>query len=64
MLDRLNADNLSIDIFDLILNKEHLERNDLEIFIDKIIVFESYVEIRLKANIDPIIRNRELPEDE
>ena len=46
----------ALDVFDDILNKKTLERNDLILMVDKIIVFEDHIELQLKADIDQIIR--------
>ena len=37
----------AIDVFRDILEKDKLERNDLELLIDKILVFEDHLEIKL-----------------
>lgn len=52
----------AIDIFSDILTKEKLERNDLELIIEAIYVFEDHIEIKLKRDIDMIIRCGTLPE--
>lgn len=46
----------AIDLFRDILEKEKLERNDLELLIDKILVFEDHLEIRLQSDIDALLR--------
>lgn len=51
----------AIDVFHDILEKDKLERNDLELLIDKILVFEDHLEIRLKADIDTLLRCGKLP---
>ena len=51
----------AIDVFRDILEKDKLERNDLELLIDKILVFEDHLEIRLKADIDTLLRCGTLP---
>ena len=45
----------ALDVFADILNKEHLERNDLELMIDRINVFEDHLEIQLQPDIDTIL---------
>jgi len=55
---------MAIDIFDDILNKDHLDKNDLELIIDTINIYESKVEIQLKADIDSLLRTGDLPEEE
>ena len=51
----------AIDVFHDILEKDKLERNDLELLIDKILVFEDHLEIKLKADIDTLLRCGTLP---
>ena len=51
----------AIDVFRDILEKDELERNDLELLIDKILVFEDHLEIKLKADIDTLLRCGTLP---
>ncbi len=51
----------AIDVFRDILEKDKLERNDLELLIDKILVFEDHLEIRLKTDIDTLLRCGTLP---
>ena len=46
----------AIDIFHDILDKDKLERNDLELLIDRIIVYEDHLEIRLQSDIDTLLR--------
>ncbi len=46
----------AIDVFRDILEKDKLERNDLELLIDKILVFEDHLEIKLKTDIDTLLR--------
>lgn len=46
---------LAIDLFDEILNKEKLEKNDLELLIEKITVYEDHIHIKLKDDIDHIL---------
>ena len=46
----------AIDVFHDILEKDKLERNDLELLIDKIFVFEDHLEIRLQSDIDTLLR--------
>lgn len=51
------AAKTALDVFDDILAKEHLERNDLELIIDRIAVFEDHLEIKLKPDIDAILQS-------
>ena len=46
----------ALNVFDDILNKETLERNDLILMVENIIVFEDHIELQLKADIDQVIR--------
>lgn len=57
------AAKTAMDVFEDILNKEKLERNDLEILIEKIMVFEDHIEVQLKADVDSLLRCGELPEE-
>ena len=50
----------AMDVFDDILNKEKLDRNDLQLIIQKIRVYEDHLEIQLKADVDGILRSGEL----
>ena len=57
------AAKLAMDVFDDILQKPKLERPDLELIIDRIKVYEDHLDIRLKPDIDTLLRCGELPED-
>ncbi len=46
----------AIDIFADILDKEKLDRNDLELLIDRIKVYEDHLEIQLQADIDSLLK--------
>lgn len=50
------AAKTAMDVFRDILQKEKLERNDLELIIIKIKVYEEHLEILLKADVDALIR--------
>ncbi len=50
------AAKLAMDVFRDILEKEALERNDLELVIKKIQVYEDHLEIELRSDIDQLIR--------
>jgi Site-specific recombinases, DNA invertase Pin homologs len=52
----------AIDVFRDIQEKDKLERNDLELLIDRILVFEDHLEIKLQADIDSILRSGSLEE--
>ncbi len=53
----------ALDIFDDVINKEKLDKTDLELIIDKIIVYEDHIEIELKADIDALLKTGELPQE-
>ena len=46
----------AIDIFNDIIEKDKLTRTDLEVIIDKVVVYEDRVEVQLKSNIDALLR--------
>ena len=54
------AAKTALDVFSDILRKEKLDRGDLDLLIEKIKVFEDHLEIRLKPDIDTIIRADQL----
>ena len=56
------AAKTAMEIFDDILNKEKLDRNDIQLIIRKIKVYEDHVEIFLRADIDSILRCGTLPD--
>ena len=45
-----------MEIFDEILAKDKLDKIDLELIIEKIIVYENRIEIKLKADIDHLLQ--------
>ncbi len=45
-----------IDLFNDILEKDKLDKNDLHLIIDRIIVYEEHIEIKLKADVDELLR--------
>ena len=47
----------ALDIFEEILTKEKLERNDLELLIDEIRVYEDHLELKLQPDIDALLRS-------
>ena len=55
------AAKTAMEVFDDILTKPHLEKQDLELIIERIYVYEDHVEIRLKADIDTLLRKGEYP---
>ena len=56
------AAKTAMEVFDDIISKEKLERQDLELIIERIKVYDGRVEIQLKADIDTLLRRGELPE--
>ncbi len=61
---RINrAAKTAIEVFDEILEKDKLDPKDLHLIIDKIYVYEDHVQVKLKADIDSILRCGMLPED-
>ena len=56
--------NTDLEVFDDILHKEHLDRQDLQLIIEKIQVYEDHLEIQLKADIDSLLRCCTLPEED
>ncbi len=57
------AAKTAMEVFDDILQKPKLERNDLELIIERMNIFEDHIEIQLKADMDSILRSGTLPED-
>lgn len=54
----------ALEIFDNIINKDKLDRNDLALIIEKITVYKDHVEIELKSDIDALLKCGTLPETE
>lgn len=50
----------ALDVFADILEKEKLDRNDLELIIDRVKIFEDHMEVRLQRDIDCLLRCRTL----
>ena len=57
------AAKTALEVFDDILNKPKLDRNDLQLLIEKIKVYEDHIEIQLKADVDSILKSGTLPEE-
>lgn len=53
----------AMDVFHDILEKPTLDRNDLNLMIEKIRVYEDHIEVQLKADIDSLLKTGALPED-
>ena len=62
MIRANRAAKTAMEVFDDIIGKEKLEKQDLELIIERIKVYEDHVEIQLKADIDTLLRRGELPE--
>ena len=58
------AAKLAMDVFADLLNKEKLDRNDLQVVIEKIRVFEGRIEVQLKSDVDSLLRCGMLPEEQ
>ena len=54
----------AMEVFRDILEKDKLERRDLELIIRQIKVYEDHLEIQLQADVDAILRSGTLPEAE
>lgn len=54
----------AMEVFRDILEKNRLERRDLELIIRQIKVYEDHLEIQLQADVDAILRSGTLPEEE
>ena len=57
------AAKTAMEVFTDILNKEKLERADLELIIQKIMVYEDHLDIQLQADVDSILQSGTLPEE-
>lgn len=57
------AAKTALEVFDDILNKPKLDRNDLQLIIQKIKVYEDHIEVYLKADVDSILQSGTLPEE-
>ena len=52
-----------MEVFDDILDKDRLDPRDLNLILDQIIVFEDHIDVKLKADIDTLLKTGELPGD-
>ena len=57
------AARTALEVFEDILNKQRLERRDLELIIRQIKVYEDHLEIQLQADVDSILRSGTLPKE-
>ena len=55
------AAKTAMEVFDDILSKEKLERADLELIIQKIVVYEDHLDIRLQPELDSLLCYGVLP---
>ena len=51
------AAKLAMDVFADILKKEKLERNDLQLVIERITVYEDRISVQFKSDVDAILRS-------
>lgn len=51
------AARTAMEVFRDVLDKDHLERNDLELIIRHIKVYENHLEIQLQADVDAILQS-------
>ncbi len=51
----------AMEIFDDILNKEKLDKRDLELIVNKIVIYENRIDIKLKNDIDSLFKIGKLP---
>ncbi len=64
MIIRVNrAAKTAMDVFEDILNKDKLDRNDLQLIIEKIKVYEDHIDVQLKSDIDTLLKTGNLPEE-
>ncbi len=54
------AAKTAIDVFEDILDKEALDRNDLELIIDSIAVYEDHLVVKLQRDIDVLLQCEEM----
>ena len=47
----------ALEVFDDLLHKPQMERNDLELMIDKITVYEDHLEVHLQSDIDALLQS-------
>ena len=56
------AAKTALEVFRDILSKDKLDRNDLELIIDRVLVYEDHLEIKLQRDIDSVLRSGTLEE--
>ncbi|MEG1747553.1 MAG: stage V sporulation T C-terminal domain-containing protein [Oscillospiraceae bacterium] len=52
-----------LSVFDSILKKPSLDKPDIELIVDGILIYEDHIDVQLKADIDMLLHCDELPED-
>lgn len=55
---------VTLDIFDEIISKNHFDKSDLELIVDKIYIYENKIQIKLKNDIESILKSGILSESE
>ncbi len=45
----------AIEVFDELLEKDKFDKQDLELIVDKIIVYEDHIDVKLKSDIDSLL---------
>ena len=58
------AAKLAMEVFRDILDKDKLDRNDLELLIQRIRVFEDHIEVELKPDVDALLKTGMLPPED
>lgn len=58
------AAKTAMEVFGDILKKPKLDKTDLELIIERVIVYQDHIEVRLKPDIDSILKCGELPDIE
>ncbi len=57
------AAKTAMEVFDDILRKDKLDRNDIQLIVKKIRVFEDHIEVELRADIDSLLKCGTLAEN-
>ena len=55
------AAKTALEVFDDVLKKDKLDRNDLHLIIERIKVYEDHIDIKLRSDIDSLLRCGRLP---
>ncbi len=64
MIERVNlASKNAMELFDDILAKDKLDRNDLQFIIEKVKVYEDHMDVQLKTDIDTLLRYKKTPDE-